>query len=52
MDDITMSSFSNSGATPNKSNKRGGDSITKKDDLIVGWSKSNVKIGANGNIFP
>lgn len=46
-----MTSFSNSGATPSKSIKQA-DSVTKNDALIVGWSKSNVKLGQNGNIFP
>jgi hypothetical protein len=51
MDDITMTSFSNSGVTPSKTTKPI-DSVTKNDQLILGWSKSNVKLGFNGNIFP
>jgi hypothetical protein len=44
MEDFTMTSFSNSGATPAKSIKPM-DSVSKNDALIVGWSKSNVKLG-------
>jgi len=51
MDDFTMTSFSNSQATPSKGLKPA-DSTSKNDELIVGWSKSNMKLGQNGNIFP